>query len=132
MVAGAVAEVFLVDAVINDIPLVGTGDVDDGIVCCAVDLVVRVLCYYYWLLCHADGASWRGACSVGHVIIWRAGVVDAPEEIVLSVAVEHVHSLAEGIVIKCASLWGDGIFRSTYREHVVGEQAVVQLPITII
>lgn len=115
-------DVLLVDAVVHDAPLVGAGDVEHRVVGRAVDLLVGTLDEYRAWVGHLDGAEGAVGCSVGHVVVGRARVVDRPQEVVDAVAVEHVGSFAEGVGFQCAALRSHHGYRFLLqRGHVVVE-----------
>ena len=118
----AVDEV-LVDAVVDDVPLVAAGNLQDGVVGRAEDAVFGLLADDQIVFrVDVDGAEWRLRRAVAHVVVGRAGVVDRPEEIVRSLAVEHVGSLAEGPGVERAALGRQVAYGLLlHREQVVAE-----------
>ena len=132
VVARTVAEVGGIDAVVDQIPVVGAGDADHGAVAGAIDQLVGILQDDDGLARHADGACGGGRGAVGHVVVGGAGVVDRPEEVVDAVAEEHVGTLAEGVVGERAAGGGDDVLGVVDGEHVVGEQAVAELAIAVV
>ena len=71
MVAGTLllVDIVLIDAVIDDIPLVLAGHLDDAVVRRAIDLGTRLLHQHDAVLSHGDGAHGRGGGAVGHVVV---------------------------------------------------------------
>ena len=132
MIAGAIAEVALVDAVIDDVPVVGTWDVDDRVMARAVDLVAGILDDDDGVLCHFDGTLWRRAGAIGHVVVLGTGIVDTPQEIVEAVAIEHIGALTVGVGLQRAARGGDVVLFGIDTHHIVGHQAIVHTTITII
>ena len=69
----------LVDAVVDNVPLVLAGQLQDGVVGRAVDLVLGLLLDdHVVLLVEGDGAEGLLRRAVAHVVVGRASVVDAP------------------------------------------------------
>ena len=77
----AIAEIYIVpvDAMIDDVPLVVPWYLEDGVVGGAIDLVIGPLFNHaVAILVESDGAEGRFGCAVAHMIVGRAGVIDAP------------------------------------------------------
>ncbi len=130
--AGTVVQIVLVDAVIHDVPVVGTGHVDHRVVACAVDFLRRILDDYDGIGSHLDRTCRRLGGSVGHVVVRGARVVDTPQEVVDAVPVEHICALAVSVVGKRTAAWRDGVLVADGRHHVVGQQAVVHLAVAVV
>ena len=98
-------DVVLVDAVIDDVPLVLAWNLKDGVVGSAVDFVFWHLLKDDRLLCHFDWSEWRFRGSVANVVVRTASVIYRPKEIVCSLAIEHVWSLTIGVSLERTALW---------------------------
>ena len=115
-------DVILVDAVIDNVPLIGVGNLKHTVVGRAVNLTLVVGTQDDRMLGHLDRTKGRGGCTIGYVIVGRAGVVNRPEEIVEAVAIEHIGGFAIGIVAQRASLGGEDYDAGLVdRNHVVVE-----------
>ena len=117
---------------VDDVPVVGAGNVDDGVMAGAIDAVGGILDDDDGLRGNLDGTGGRGGGAVGHVVVGRAGVVDRPEEVVESVAIEHVGALAVGVVGEGTARGCDDVFVAAHRHHVVGEQSVAETSVAIV
>ena len=53
------------------------------------------------------------------MVVGRTGIVDTPKEVVQSVALEHVGSLAEGVVLECAALGSHQCHATLHDAHHV-------------
>ena len=93
----AVDEV-LVYAVINEVPLISAWYLEHAIMCRSVYLVGLVLDEDYRLFCYLDRTERIFACSVCYMVVGRAGIVNAPMEVIDAVALEHVWCLAVSII----------------------------------
>lgn len=123
MDAGVLVQEVLVDAVVDDVPLITAGNLEHAVVGGAVDAVLGLLTDDQIVLrVDADGAEGRLRGAVADVVVGRAGVVDAPHEVIGALAIEDVGALAEGPRLQVAALGchvGDGLL--LHREHVVVE-----------
>lgn len=102
--ARLVLQVVLVDAVVHHVPLVLAWYLEYGVVRRAIYFLFGTLNQYHGLLGHLNGAERRLGRSVCHVVVGRAGVVHAPEEIICAFAVEYVRCLAESIIFQWCRL----------------------------
>ena len=55
-----------------------------------------------------------------------------PEEIIDAVAIEYISTLTESIIREGATVWSNHIFAALNTSHIVREQTVAHLAITII
>ena len=69
MRARPVVEVVGIDAMVDDVLVVGAGDVHNGIMSSAIDAVGGVLNDDDGLRSHLDRSRGRSRCTVGHMII---------------------------------------------------------------
>lgn len=97
-------DVILVDAMIYDIPLICTWLLNDGIMGCAINLVLRVLDQNDRILGYLDRTERRLRCSVSHMIVGCTRIIHRPHEVVESVAIEHVWRLAISIILQTSTL----------------------------
>ena len=138
MDAGVAVHEVLVDAVIDDVPLILAGNLQDAVVRRAVNLVLGLLLNHQVVLfVNIDGAEGRLCRAVADVVVGRACVIDRPEEIVCALAVEDVGTLAEGPGIERAALGrqvSDGLL--LHARHVVvqlgtGHEAVAPVDVAL-
>ena len=93
-----------VDAVIDDVPDVLLRVFEDGVVRRAVNLLLGTLLEDDRLLGHLNRAKWRLAGTIGNVIVVGAGVIDRPEEVVDTLAIEDDGSLDRSTIAAQDSL----------------------------
>ncbi len=63
---------------VDDAPLVGAFELNDGVVTRAVDALVGTLTEYAVVGGHSDGAEGRGGGAVAHTVVGVARVVLGP------------------------------------------------------
>jgi hypothetical protein len=90
--------VILVDTVVNNVPLVGSRNLQYRVVSGTINLALGILTKDDWLLSHFNGAERRLRGSVCNVIVARTSIVHRPKEIVEAIAIEHIRSFAISIV----------------------------------
>lgn len=95
---GAAVDVVLVDAVIDDVPFVLARQLEHRVVCGAVDKLVGLLEEDGGIgsVNHLDGSEGRLGRAVAYMIVGRTGIIDRPEEVVRSFAIEDVGAFAVG------------------------------------
>ena len=87
--------------------------------CRAIDFLFGTLDEDNRILGYLDWSERRLGRTVGYVVVGGTRIVHAPQEIVSAFAVEHVRSLAEGIILQRTALWGHECFRFRFDAHHV-------------
>lgn len=97
-------DVILVDAMIDNVPLICAGLLDYGIMGGAINLVLWVLNQSDRFLGYLDRTERRLGGSVCYMIIRRTRIIHRPHEVVEAVTIEHVWRLAVSIILQASTL----------------------------
>ena len=101
----------LVYAVINDVPLIFAGYLKHRVVGSAIDTKFWHLLEDNRIVSHSYWSERRFGSAIAYVIVWRTRIINRPEEIIRTLAVENVRRLAElprllSATLGCHHLYG--------------------------